>query len=265
MPFARGYLRWDKIHTLCIMLKTTTTSSIIFKHHIRLPSKEGASGIDMEVLFLALDQPKDVRKLLSLELTGAFVNESKELPKAVIDGLSHRVGRYPTKSDGGPTWRGIILDSNPCDDDHWLYNMAEKEKPSGKFKWGFYKQPGGVKEVHADEVPADMPEAQGFMYQAENGGRPIPKAENLDNLPVGYYEQLVPARPWIGSDAMPRVNIRMSRKVDQFGRSMMTTPCPMISPYKKVFRYKWALTLVLHPLRYLVRRCRMAGGIFSAR
>ena len=36
-----------------------------------------------------------------MELTGARVNEARELPKAVIDGLTHRVGRYPTLSDGG--------------------------------------------------------------------------------------------------------------------------------------------------------------------
>ncbi len=35
-----------------------------------------------------------------------------ELPKAVIDGLTHRVGRYPTKRDGGATWHGIILDDS---------------------------------------------------------------------------------------------------------------------------------------------------------
>ena len=209
------YSRFAVVRNSYPMLKTTTLKTWLelfpedvwgnvhhappIKHHIRLPSKEGAAGIDMEVMFLALDQPKDVRKLLSLELTGAFVNEAKELPKAVIDGLSHRVGRYPTKSDGGPTWRGIILDSNPCDDDHYLYHMAEKEKPTGKFKWAFYKQPGGVKEVHSDEVPADMPEAQGFMYQAGKWWQTNPKAENLDNLPVGYYEQLVPGKTldWI--------------------------------------------------------------------
>ena len=60
-------------------------------HHIKLPSRDGAPGIDCEVIFLALDQPKDVRKLLSMELTGAWVNEARELPKAVIDGLTHRV------------------------------------------------------------------------------------------------------------------------------------------------------------------------------
>ena len=64
-------------------------------HHIKLPSRDNAAGVDCEVIFLALDQPKDVRKLLSLELTGAWINEARELPKAIIDGLTHRVGRFP--------------------------------------------------------------------------------------------------------------------------------------------------------------------------
>jgi hypothetical protein len=99
------------------------------------------------VIFLALDQPKDVRKLLSLELTGAWVNEARELPKAVIDGLTHRVGRYPTQRDGGPTWHGVWMDTNPMDDDHWWFRLSEKEKITGKYGWDFFQQPGGVVEV----------------------------------------------------------------------------------------------------------------------
>ena len=82
-------------------------------HHIKLPTRGDAAGIDCEVIFMALDQPKDVRKLLSLELTGAWVNEARELPLAVVQGLTHRVGRYPTKSNGGCPWRGIWMDTNP--------------------------------------------------------------------------------------------------------------------------------------------------------
>lgn len=161
-------------------------------HHIKLPSRGEAAGIDCEIIFLALDDPKDVRKLLSLELTGAWVNECRELPKAVIDGLTHRVGRYPTKSHGGPTWHGIILDSNPCDSDHWYYNLAEgKNKPTGKYGWDFFKQPGGVIEVPTEEVPEDMPEANGFLNACSKWWRTNPKAENLKNLPAGYYEQLL--------------------------------------------------------------------------
>ena len=132
-------------------------------HHIKLPSRDNAPGVDCEVIFLALDQPKDVRKLLSMELTGAWINEARELPKAVIDGLTHRVGRYPTKADGGPTWRGVWMDTNPMDDDHWWYRLAEKEKMRGKYAWKFFKQPPAVAEVSADDLPKN-PEANGFVF-----------------------------------------------------------------------------------------------------
>ena len=160
-------------------------------HHIKLPPRDGAAGIDMEVIFLALDDPKDVRKVLSLELTGAWVNECRELPKAIIDGLTHRVGRYPSKADGGPTWRGVIMDSNPCDDDHWYFRLAEKETPTGRFKWEFFRQPGGILEVPLEELPEDMPEAQGYTHQAGKWWQTNPHAENLKNLPTGYYDQLL--------------------------------------------------------------------------
>ena len=101
-------------------------------HHLKLPGRDGIPGVDCEVIFLALDQPKDVRKLLSLELTGAWVNEARELPLAVIQGLTHRVGRFPTQLHGGPTWRGIWADTNPMDTDHWWYRLAEKEPIRGK-------------------------------------------------------------------------------------------------------------------------------------
>ena len=149
-------------------------------HHIKLPPRDGNPGIDCEVIFLALDQPKDVRKLLSLELTGAWVNEARELPKAVIDGLTHRVGRFPTKANGGPTWRGIWMDTNPMDDDHWWYKVAEREPIRGAYRWSFFKQPGGVIEAV---------ETEGALFAAGKYWTENPAAENIDNLPNGYYAQ----------------------------------------------------------------------------
>lgn len=115
--------------------------------------------LDMEILFLALDRPEDVRKLLSLELTGAWVNEAKNVPKAIIDTLTGRVGRYPAVKDGGCTWSGIIMDTNPPDDQSWWYQLAEGETPEG---WEFFQQPSGES----------------------------PEAENLQNLPPGYYQRI---------------------------------------------------------------------------
>ena len=200
------YSRWAIVRNSYPMLRTTTLKTWMdlfpeatfgpihytppITHHIRLPSRDGAAGIDCEVIFLALDQPKDVRKLLSLELTGAWVNEARELPKAVIDGLTHRVGRYPTKRDGGAVWSGIWMDTNPMDDDHWWFKLAEKEKLTGKFAWKFFRQPGGVVEVNIEDLP-ENPEANDHILANNKWWKINPKAENINNLPAGYYMQML--------------------------------------------------------------------------
>lgn len=121
-------------------------------HHIQ------DQEIDLEVIFVSLDRPDDIAKLLGMELTGAWVDEAREVPKAVIDGLTGRVGRYPSAAMGGSEWSGIIMSTNPPDNDHWWYKLAEEVRPSG---WEFYRQPGGLS----------------------------PDAENRDNLPPDYYER----------------------------------------------------------------------------
>tara|TARA_R110000868_G_scaffold9259_4_gene46599 strand:- start:122 stop:1672 length:1551 start_codon:yes stop_codon:yes gene_type:complete len=150
-------------------------------HHIKLPPRPDVPGLDCEVIFLALDQPKDVRKLLSLELTGAWVNEARELPLAVVQGLTHRVGRYPTKSNGGAPWRGIWADTNPMDDDHWWHRLAEKEPVKGKYKWNFFRQPPGMIEAKIDAPEAQPAAGRHWVVNS--------KAENINNLPDGYYNQ----------------------------------------------------------------------------
>jgi hypothetical protein len=130
----------------------------------RLPDK---TSVKAEIIFMALDGPRAEENIHGAELTGGWVNECKEVAKPIIDVLRGRVGRYPAMRDGGPTWYGVIMDTNPPDDDHWLYKLAEKEKPEG---WGIYKQPGGViKDRETDK----------WVFN--------PNAENLQNLPPTYY------------------------------------------------------------------------------
>lgn len=132
------------------------------------------TGIDLEVLFLALDKPQDVKKLLSLELTGGWINEAKEVDPAVLTMLTSRVGRYPSKAKmgGAPYWSGIIMDTNPMDEDHWYYRLAEEDRPQG---YRFYRQPGAL------------------IYTASKKYIPNPTAENISNLPNGhdYYMRQV--------------------------------------------------------------------------
>jgi hypothetical protein len=123
--------------------------------------------VEAEVLFRALDRPKDVAKLLSMEVTGAWVNEAREIPKAVIDTLTDRVGQYPAKKDGGATWYGVMMDTNPPDDDHWWYELSEVTPPEERPNWEFYKQPGGL--IEREER----------FYANEH-------AENINNLNEGH-------------------------------------------------------------------------------
>lgn len=106
-------------------------------------SCEDGSKVELEMLFLALDRPEHVKKLLSLDVTGGWMNEAREQPKAILDALTGRVGRYPRAEDGGATWSGVIMDTNSPDDDHWWYDLAETNCPP-EFK--FFSQPAGDSE-----------------------------------------------------------------------------------------------------------------------
>lgn len=99
--------------------------------------------IEAEVNLIALDKPKDVKKLLSLELTAAFINEMREVPRSVVSRMTERVGRYGL-SERSNTYSGVWGDTNPPDADHWLYGWHHKERPKG---FEFYQQPPGVLEV----------------------------------------------------------------------------------------------------------------------
>jgi hypothetical protein len=127
------------------------------------------NDVRCEVMFRALDRPQHIKKLLSLDLTGAYVNEIREIPKHIIDALDGRIGRYPAMDEGGPTWKGIWSDSNPWNVGHWL-DETEKKKLPGR---AFFRQPGGRE----------------------------PDAENVANLPEGYYTDLCVGKDqeWIDS------------------------------------------------------------------
>lgn len=80
-----------------------------FVHHMKFPLDDG-TRVDCEVIFLAMDDEADAKKFLSLELTGIYFNEVRELKRAVVEAGDGRLGRYPSMKDGGPSWYGMIAD-----------------------------------------------------------------------------------------------------------------------------------------------------------
>lgn len=133
--------------------------------------------IECEVMFRPLDTPDDVDRVLSLEVTFAIIDEFVQIPKAIVDALSARCGRYPPEIEGGATNWGMWGASNPGNEVDWWYPyledhglLPEGEEPTN---WTYFKQPSGF----------------------------TPSAENLDNLPGKelYYTNLAKgkAQHWV--------------------------------------------------------------------
>ena len=137
--------------------------------------------VEMELRFRALDKPEDVKKLLSAEYTGAWINEVKEVPKAIFEGVTGRVNRFPSPKNGGCVEPRVILDTNPPDDDSWLYQLFEvdlhkDQQLAENYAW--FKQPPGIVKIDG--------------RWEENWGQVdgIPQAENIQNLSKNYYHFL---------------------------------------------------------------------------
>lgn len=208
--------RWAIIRNTNPQLKTTTIKtwldwfpedkwgkfhwSVPYTHHIK------QADLDLEVIFLALDRPEDVKKLLSLELTGIWINEAREVPKSIIDACTMRVGRFPSMRDGGPSWSGVIADTNAPEEDHWWPIMSgevpipdhiPREQAKMLVKpdnWNFYTQPSGMTEVLGEE--GDVIEYQ-----------PNKKAENQKHMLDTYYSNLIrgKTKSWIDVYVMNRL------------------------------------------------------------
>lgn len=121
-----------------------------------------------EMYMIPLEAEDDQRRLLSMQLTGCYINECIEISPDFISAIAGRCGRYPSKADGGPTWHGIIADTNfPVIGSDW-WKLFEEDRPHD---WAIFKQPSGLSEF----------------------------PENIENLPDGYYIRLAsnPNKAWV--------------------------------------------------------------------
>ncbi len=165
--------RWAIIRNTNPQLRTTTIKTWLdwfpenewgkFSWSVPYTHNINQGDLELEVIFLALDRPEDVKKLLSLELTGIWINEAREIPKSIIDACTMRVGRYPSMRDGGPSWTGVIADTNAPEEDHWWPIMSGEvpmpdhiSREEAKMmvlpdNWKFYTQPSGMLEERDDE------------------------------------------------------------------------------------------------------------------
>lgn len=131
-----------------------------------------------EVVFLPLDTDDDVKNLLSYELTGVYLNEFRDIPRAIVEALDGRIGRYPRMEEGGPTFVGIWGDSNMPEIGSYWHSMLTKRNPDEPAepknnKWEVFIQPPAMLRRSGDEYVVN------------------PSAENLRFLPPDYYPNLI--------------------------------------------------------------------------
>src|SRR5215813_3867466 len=138
---------------------------------------EDGSRVELQVLFLALEREDDLRKIRSLEISGAYVNEISESPMALLGQLQGRLSRYPTENICHYR-SSIIADTNPPDTDHWFYKVFEENRPE---KYRIFSQPPGLIKNPDGEWIANK-EAENIKVVGEN---------YYTNLGVGQTEEFI--------------------------------------------------------------------------
>jgi hypothetical protein len=136
--------------------------------------------VQSDWMLIPLDTPRDVQRLLSLNLSFAWVSEFREVPIEIIEALLGRVGRYRSLGVDESTFYGVMMESNMPDEDSAWYQKLEVELPKD---WRMFKQPSGLD----------------------------PLAENVENLRKGYYQDLIANNTEDWSDVYVRA---------QYGKSL---------------------------------------------
>lgn len=98
------------------------------------------SDVRSELILIPLEDAEDQARLLSMQLTGAWLSECIEMDISVLAPLSGRIGRYPSGARGAPTWFGMFGDTNmPSIGSAW-HKMMTEPPPD----WSIFKQPSGL-------------------------------------------------------------------------------------------------------------------------
>lgn len=125
----------DKLHAVCRYKVMDNVVLVEF------------ADVKSEWLLLPLETADDQRRLLSMQLTGAWMSECIEMDVNLVAGIAGRCGRYPSGDRGTPNWYGVIADTNmPTEGSDWHTFMTSDTKD-----WEIFIQPGGLEE-HAENL-----------------------------------------------------------------------------------------------------------------
>jgi hypothetical protein len=136
--------------------------------------------VECEVLFRGLDDANDVRRLLSLQLSFAVMDEFREIHPDIYEAVQGRLGRYPDKMlvPPRPEWgsddKGIPIGGCVKDDG-----------TPNKHIWGMTNPPD--MDTFWEDLLTDPPSNVSCFFQPSGLS---PEADWLEYLPADYYENL---------------------------------------------------------------------------
>lgn len=166
--------------------KKELTFNIRFRYYDK--ERDEYALCEWHVIFLAFESESDGEKLGSLELTDCFFNEARDFHQIIFSLSAGRVGRYPAMKEfsDDPDFyidypSSVILDTNPCDNEHWFYNVFEVDRPHN---YAIYHQPPAV---------LDAPDSP-YGYSTN------PDADNIRHLKPNYYLEFVSGKSKIFVD-----------------------------------------------------------------
>lgn len=121
------------------------------------------------IQFVAIGDNAVEDVLRGYETTIFILDEGDRLSRDVYTYGRSRWGRYPDMEEGGPSWHGMIIPFNAPDTENWAYTDLV-EKPADDVA-PLFRQPSGLD----------------------------PAAENLENLPPNYYQDMIKGQPewWV--------------------------------------------------------------------
>ena len=126
--------------------------------------------LELGLDFIAIGDQSAEDVMRGYEPTGLYLNEADLMAEDVLTHGLPRVGRYPSMQHGGPTWRGVLMDFNAPDTESWVYKRIV-EASETDHSIAFFRQPSAL----------------------------VEGAENIANLPEGYYDEQIRGQPdwWV--------------------------------------------------------------------
>lgn len=136
--------------------------------------------VECEVMFRGLDDANDVRRLLSLQLSFAILDEFREIHADIYQALQGRLGRYPDKMlvPPRPEW-GVDEKGHP------IGGCVRDDGTSNKLLWGMTNPPD--MDTFWETLLTEPPENVAVFFQPSGMST---EADWLQYLPSSYYEDL---------------------------------------------------------------------------